>query len=1031
MADNLSINITADTASLRAQLAIAQADVRAYGAEVRKLAGELRNAGDEAKAGLQGQLLQAAEHLDRAGAAAARFRGELAPVREAAHEGGSALGVLKENAVELAGILGVGFGAEKILEQVKMLAEMGEKTENIAAAIGTTPARFSELSGALQLVGGDAEAAQRSIRQLERNIETALEDPKSKQALNFGALGIDRSQLEAAQRDVIGFLEGPFADAYKKFVVDSANPGTGTAEFTELMGRGMQNLIPLIKEGSAGVAELVARAKALGGALSDAQIKDLAETAKILNEVGSAFTGLKVKIFEEFKNPIDESATSLRDFLTDGRDLITFLHEVAGAGQGAADFLNKITGAGSPEAVKGGSEKGGWWESVDEWIRSHSGIGGKLLPNSWTETHPFFGPRAPGAATFGGGDRHDEGDSHKGQITAWLAEHGYDADHAAAVLGNASVESSFRPDARNATGHFGLFQWDQERQKPLGGSTDITKQMELMDAELQKLDPAFKTASGSVKELTRRFEQKFERSGGQLEGQREAAAHEIAGGKNVTPSPLPVKQATEDLKEQTRALEDELKLKEKDFELETVNARGDQKTLDDINRRKRAFEEEILVKKQLAIAEAGNRTEGLVTGDTTSIQVRMKGSDIEARKEQIRSEEEAARLAISRQETERKIADQKEATDLQRVEGQRRTGDLTIDAAAQAEEQIVQKHATAVGEILAKETELAQGSIKLAQEVANRKEELIAKSAEKIKQIDDKASEEHAARAHSIDAELAGAASGAIVNTAWGKGGGIQQQLGGLLQGQEKKALDAVGTRLLDASGVGKLFEGLGDKLFSFLPGAGKTAGETVLGTASTTAAGQVAALGAAASVAAAQMSAGGAAGAVKGGAGLLGDLPIIGGLFGSGEAVAGIGGAATLSSGTSALDALAPALLAAEGGAVIPSAAGGMTVNDGKGGRLIIGHPDEMVLPSGISVGLQDMIAKGSGWSIPRAPAPNTISPAPAGGGQGGDTHITHNWDIDGVLSTHDFQRLLMANSDTIARAGARASRDFSPHAR
>ena len=45
MADNLSISITADTASLRAQLAQAQAEVRAYGAEVRKLANDLRSAG--------------------------------------------------------------------------------------------------------------------------------------------------------------------------------------------------------------------------------------------------------------------------------------------------------------------------------------------------------------------------------------------------------------------------------------------------------------------------------------------------------------------------------------------------------------------------------------------------------------------------------------------------------------------------------------------------------------------------------------------------------------------------------------------------------------------------------------------------------------------------------------------------------------------------------------------------------------------------------------------------------------------------
>jgi hypothetical protein len=34
MADNLSVAVTADTSELRAQLALAQADLRAFGAEI-------------------------------------------------------------------------------------------------------------------------------------------------------------------------------------------------------------------------------------------------------------------------------------------------------------------------------------------------------------------------------------------------------------------------------------------------------------------------------------------------------------------------------------------------------------------------------------------------------------------------------------------------------------------------------------------------------------------------------------------------------------------------------------------------------------------------------------------------------------------------------------------------------------------------------------------------------------------------------------------------------------------------------------
>ena len=39
------------------------------------------------------------------------------------------------------------------------MGELGERTVNLAAAVGTTPREFSALSGALQLVGGNAEGA--------------------------------------------------------------------------------------------------------------------------------------------------------------------------------------------------------------------------------------------------------------------------------------------------------------------------------------------------------------------------------------------------------------------------------------------------------------------------------------------------------------------------------------------------------------------------------------------------------------------------------------------------------------------------------------------------------------------------------------------------------------------------------------------------------------------------------------------------------------------------------------------------------
>jgi len=75
--------------------------------------------------------------------------------------------------------------------------------------------------------------------------------------------------------------------------------------------------------------------------------------------------------------------------------------------------------------------------------------------------------------------------------------------------------------------------------------------------------------------------------------------------------------------------------------------------------------------------------------------------------------------------------------------------------------------------------------------------------------------------------------------------------------------------------------------------------------------------------------------------------------LFGGGGGGGGFGGIFSLIGG----------LFGLEKGGVVPSAAGGMVVGaggavpDGKGGRLIVAHPQEMVLPARESRGLSNLL--------------------------------------------------------------------------
>ncbi len=78
------------------------------------------------------------------------------------------LTLLSSRMRETAEIAGITFALDKIREYISSMGELGEKTVNMAAAVGTTPHEFSLLSNALVLAGGDADTVGRILTQLGR-----------------------------------------------------------------------------------------------------------------------------------------------------------------------------------------------------------------------------------------------------------------------------------------------------------------------------------------------------------------------------------------------------------------------------------------------------------------------------------------------------------------------------------------------------------------------------------------------------------------------------------------------------------------------------------------------------------------------------------------------------------------------------------------------------------------------------------------------------------------------------------------------
>lgn len=121
---------------------------------------------------------------------------------------------------------------------------------------------------------------------------------------------------------------------------------------------------------------------------------------------------------------------------------------------------------------------------------------------------------AGGAGIAGGGPPAPTGGLKQNATTIQgeLQKRGYSAAAIASIMGNLQIESGFDPEAKGPLGHRGIAQWDENRRKPLGGIfTDLMAQIELLDKELQAIDPEFKRFNGSIEEGTKRFRDRFEK----------------------------------------------------------------------------------------------------------------------------------------------------------------------------------------------------------------------------------------------------------------------------------------------------------------------------------------------------------------------------------------------------------------------------------------------------------------------------------------------------------------------------------------
>src|SRR5579863_6543224 len=217
MADNLTITIGADASQLRAQLAVAQSEMRSTTREMNALANQARKTGSEMSFA---KLGQAAAQFEKVSGEVAKLKGELgglgasletnitrgfAGMGSAIREPLDALAMMSSRLRQTAEIAGITFAADKILEWSRSMAEAGERAVNTAAALAMSLPRYVETSGAMRLLGASAEEGSRTLEHLQRTTSEAL-GGNEKLIETFGRLGITQQQLKATGGDLLAVI---------------------------------------------------------------------------------------------------------------------------------------------------------------------------------------------------------------------------------------------------------------------------------------------------------------------------------------------------------------------------------------------------------------------------------------------------------------------------------------------------------------------------------------------------------------------------------------------------------------------------------------------------------------------------------------------------------------------------------------------------------------------------------------------------------------------------------------------------------
>lgn len=226
----------------------------------------------------------------------------------------------------------VGFSLSQMMSK---FLDTGDAIDKASMRIGIGVDRLQSLQYAAKLSGATAEDMNSALGKLNENIAKAAAGKNEELASLFKKLGISLRDANGHVRTAADVLP-EFADAIQRNTNSSVRARMAIAAF----GDAGQKLIPMLQDGSKGLADMEKRAHDLGLTMSQDDVKAAASLGDKFTDLGSVFDSFGNTISAKLAPVLGPLIDDLTEFLAKNKD--AFAGRLSEAVSKLSDSLKKV-----------------------------------------------------------------------------------------------------------------------------------------------------------------------------------------------------------------------------------------------------------------------------------------------------------------------------------------------------------------------------------------------------------------------------------------------------------------------------------------------------------------------------------------------------------------------------------------------------------------------------------------------------------------------------------------------------------------